>query len=332
MTMRDDTVGRSAAAVLLPNCSTVETSIIIPTYNARLLLRDCLASIFLHRPTAPFEVIVVDDASSDGTAEMVATDFPQVRLLRNRHNVNYARSTNRGLKLARGRYLYLLNNDTVLLPQAIDEMIRFLEEQPRVGAVGSLLFNGDRTVQASVKTLPCFGSALFGARSIISRLFPQNPWSRRHLLHAGRGTAGPISAGYVSGASMMMRRELLATVGYLDGRLFYHVDADHCKRIRESGWEVSYLPTAAVIHLAHRGGSMVSLRRRLNAVVLFHRDSYLYFRKHLLRSVWHPLHAAVLAGLSLRFVLAMGLQIGKELGRCLPQIPAASPRRRSWIS
>jgi GT2 family glycosyltransferase len=331
MTTCDDTVRRSAAAERPPNSVSVGISIIIPTYNARLLLKDCLASIFLHRPTAPFEVIVVDDASSDGTAAMVATDFPQARFLRNRRNVNYARATNRGLRLARGRYLYLLNNDTVLLPRAVDEMVRFLDEQPRVGAVGSLLFNGDRTVQASVKTLPCLGSALFGARSPITKLFPHNPWSRRHLLHAGGGTVGPISAGYVSGASMMMRRELLATVGYLDTQLFYHVDADHCKRIREAGWEVSYLPTAAVIHLAHRGGSMVSLRRRLTAVVLFHRDSYRYFRKHLLKSVWHPLHAAVLAGLSLRFLLAMGLQVGNELGRCLTQIPAPSPRRRSWI-
>ncbi|WHZ21174.1 MAG: hypothetical protein OJF47_000286 [Nitrospira sp.] len=331
MTIRDDTTGVFAATVLLPN-SSVETSIIIPTYNARLLLKDCLASIFLHRPTGPFEVIVIDDASSDGTAAMVRAEFPQVRLLRNKHNLNYARSTNRGLRLAHGRYLYLLNNDTVLLPDAVDEMIRFLDAHRRVGAVGSLLLNEDRTVQASVKTLPCFGSALFGARSMVTRLFPQNPWSRRHLLHAGRGTARPISAGYVSGASMVMRRELLETVGYLDGRLFYHVDADHCKRIREAGWEVSYLPTATVIHLAHQGGSMVSLRRRLHAVVLFHRDSYLYFRKHLLRSIWHPLHAAVLAGLSMRFVLAMGLQVGKELGRCLLQIPTSSPRRRSWIS
>lgn len=305
----------------------VDVSIIIPNFNARALLAGCLASIYQNPPGVACEVIVVDDASTDGSADMVASDFPQVRLIQNTHNLNYARSTNRGLSMARGRYAYLLNNDTVVLPQTIDSMFTFLDTHRTVGAVGSLLLNEDRSVQASVKTLPCVESALFGARSIITALCPTNPWSRRHLLHLSQDMTAPFPAGYVSGASMMIRRELVETVGYLDERLFYHVDADHCKRIRDAGWGVYYLPHVAVIHFAHQGGSMVSFRRRVRAVVLFHRDSYVYFRKHLLTSVWHPIHAFVLLGLLLRFACSLGFQIGKEAVRGLPSTLLSSERR-----
>lgn len=294
-------------------------SVAIANYNARDLLASCLESVYKHQPRCAFEVFVVDDASSDGSCEMVKERFPEVRLLRNEKNVHYGTSNNRALDLVHGRYVYLLNNDTVILPGAVDAMIVFLDQHPRAGAVGSKLLNGDGTIQASVKTLPSLMSALFGARSIVTKLLPRNPFSRRHLLHLSQDMNQPFPAGYVSSASIMIRREAIQRVGYLDERLSYHIDADYCKRIWDAGWEVYYLPSATVIHLDHRGGTMGSPGRRFKSVVEFHRGSYIYFRKHQLKSFWHPMHFVAVGGLGLRFVVSMLLQVVKEFVRISAQ-------------
>jgi len=290
-------------------------SIIIANYNAKALLAGCLESIYRHPPTRAFEVFVVDDASSDGSSAMVEEHFPQVHLLRNAHNVHYSTSNNRALDVAQGQYVYLLNNDTVMLPEALDAMMIFLDQHPQVGAVGSRLFNGDGTVQASVKTLPSMMSGLFGSRSMLTKLFPGNYFSRQHLLHLRHGLSAPFPAGYVSSASIMIRQEVIQRIGYLDERLSYHVDADYCKRIWDAGWEVYYLPKAMVIHFDHQGGTLTNRRRRFLSIVEFHRGSYLYFRKHQTKSSWHPLHFIVIIGLGLRFIVSLLLQLSKEIVR-----------------
>ena len=288
-------------------------SIIIANYNGRELLAGCLKSIYQNPPRCGFEIFVVDDASSDGSYEMVKERFPGVQLLQNEKNVHYGKSNNRALDRAHGRYVYLLNNDTVMLPRALDEMVQFLDQHPKVGAVGSKLLNGDGTIQASVKTLPCAMSGLFGARSIITRLFPNNRFSRQHLLHLSRDMHGPFRAGYVSSASILIRREVIQQVGYLDERLSYHIDADYCKRIWDAGWEVYYLPTATVIHFDHKGGTMVSFKRRFKSVVEFHRGSYIYYCKHQMTSPWHPMRLLVVIGLGVRFVFSLLLHLTKEI-------------------
>jgi GT2 family glycosyltransferase len=179
-----------------------------------------------------------------------------------------------------------LNNDTIVLPEACDRMLAFLREHPEAGAVGSRLLNGDGTIQWSVKTLPNPGSALFGSRSIITRMFPNNPYSRKHLQHLGRDLTKPFVAGYVSSASIMLRRSVVEEVGDLDQRLSYHVDADYCKRISDAGYKCYYLPTATIIHFDHKGGTMVSLRRRFRSLVEFHVGSFIFYRKHIQRSRW----------------------------------------------
>ena len=297
-------------------------SIIIATYNARDILVDCLQSIYLNPPSEPYEIIVVDDASRDGTSEVIQARFPQVRLLRNEINTHYASANNRAFAIARGRYLYLLNNDTIVLPQAIDHMLAFLREHPKAGAVGSKLLNEDGTIQWSVKSLPNPGSALFGSRSIITRLFPQNPFSRKHLLHLDRDMSAPFVAGYVSSASIMLPREIIEKVGGLDTRLSYHADADYCKRFANAGYECYYLPTAVIIHLNHKGGTMVSFRRRIRSIVEFHVGSYIYYRKHVQRSWWSPMQIIVVACLSARFLASLGVQTVAEavvLMRSMPR-------------
>jgi N-acetylglucosaminyl-diphospho-decaprenol L-rhamnosyltransferase len=307
-------------------------SVIIPSYNARELLADCLQSIYQNPPSEPYEVIVIDDASADGTSTMMRARFPDVRLLRNEVNQHYARSNNRAFKLARGEYLYLLNNDTIVLPHALDRMIAFLREHPEAGVVGSKLLNADGTIQWSVKSLPSPGSALFGARSIITRIAPNNRFSRKHLQHLDRDPTKPFVAGYVSSASMMIPRAVAHEVGELDVRLSYHVDADCCKRIADAGYQCYYLPTATVIHLDHKGGTMVSLRRRFRSLVEFHVGSYIYYQKHIQRSPWSPMQAVVIIGLFSRFLVSIGVQALAEFRTVMIALAAKTVGGRRGVS
>ena len=168
-------------------------SILISCYNTRDLVADCLQSIYQNPASEPYEIVLVDDASSDGTSEMVRSAFPEVRLFRSEINRHYAHSNNWALDQARGRYVLLLNNDTLVLPRALDDMIDFLREHPDAGAVGCKLLNEDGTIQWSVKSLPNPAAAIFGARSILAKWFPNNRFSRQHLLHIGRDMTQPFS-------------------------------------------------------------------------------------------------------------------------------------------
>jgi GT2 family glycosyltransferase len=293
----------------------VTLSVIITTYNTRQVLADCLQSVYQNPPSDPFEVIVVDDASVDGTSGMVRDCFPEARLLVNESNLNYARSNNKGLELARGQFVFLLNSDTIVLPHAFDRMLAFLKTHPEAGAVGCRLVNEDGTIQWTVKTLPNAGAALFGARSFISRIFPDNRYTRKHLLQISRDMTTPfdIGEGYVSGAAVMMLRKAVDAAGLLDTRFaFYHVDADHCKRIIDAGYRCYYLPEAVIIHLEHKGGSTADLRARFRSLWMFEVLSFNYYRKHIQRSAWSPMQIVVALGLFTHFLVSVSALAWRE--------------------
>lgn len=286
----------------------IVVSIIIATYNASAILADCLRSIYANPPSEPYEIIVVDDASADRTSDMVSEKFPDVVLFTNKVNKSYAVSNNLAFKHARGEFFFLLNNDTIVLPNAIDILLAFTREHPDAGSVGSKLLNEDGTIQWSVKSLPSIGSAFFGARSIITRMFPTNPFSRHHLQHLNHDPTKPFIAGFVSSAAVLVPRAIVMKVGGLDGRMNYHVDADFCKRITDAGYNNYYVPDAVIIHLNHRGGTMVNWRRRFRSVVEFHRGSYIYYGNHMRQTASLPMRAIVVVGLMFRFVVSLGIQ------------------------
>jgi GT2 family glycosyltransferase len=311
----------------------IALSVIIPSFNTRELLANCLQSIYRNPPGEPFEIIVVDDASTDGTSEMVRARFPGVRLLRNeinRHDAfSYAFSNNRAIDQARGQFLLLLNSDTVVLPEALDSMLAFLRMHPEAGAVGCRLLNEDGTIQWSVKSLPNLGSALFGARSFMSRLFPNNRFTRKHLLHLGRDMTTPFVAtdGYVSSASLMASRKAVDAVGYLDTRLAYHVDADYCKRMADAGYQCWYLPAATMVHLNHKGGTTASTRARFRSLVMFEVHSHIYYRKHLQRPVWSPMRILVPLGLFAHFLILVAAQACAEFAGVMRSL--SQPKKSS---
>jgi N-acetylglucosaminyl-diphospho-decaprenol L-rhamnosyltransferase len=293
----------------------IALTIIISCYNTRDLVEDCLRSIYQNPPTEAYEIILVDDASKDGTSEMVHSRFPDVFILRNKINQHYAYSNNRALDHARGNYVLLLNNDTIVLPQALDRMIAFLREHPDAGVVGCKLLNEDGTIQWSVKSLPSPAAAIFGARSFVTKLFPNNRFSRQHLLHIDRDMTQPFVAGLVSGAASMMPLKVMRQIGYLDVNFFYHIDADYCKRVANAGYKCFYLPTASIIHLNHKGGTMASPLRRLRSLIMFEVYSYRYYRKHFQTTSWSPMLILAALGLCFHFVaLATGQACAEFIG------------------
>jgi GT2 family glycosyltransferase len=288
-------------------------SVIIASYNTRELLSRCLASIYSAPSDRPCEVFVIDDASKDGSPDMVRERFPQVRLIVNDENRGYAYSNNLAIRKSRGRFVYLLNSDTEVSRGALDHLAGFLETHPDAGAVGSALYNSDGSVQASVKSLPTVRSAFFGKRSWLARWFPRFSATRSELLNWRIESGIPFQAGYVSSASIMIPRHVVERVGDLDIRLWYFIDADYCARIWDIGRAVYCVPDAKVLHVEHLGGTLAGWKQRFRSMWRFHYGAYVYFRRHSGWAVWHPVTLLIVFGIATRFVLSFVLQTIKEV-------------------
>lgn len=277
-----------------------ELSIIIVNYNGGELVVPCIASIYENPPAGSFEIIFIDNASTDGSAEKVAGHFPKVHIWHNAENVGLAKAFNKGLIMASGRCLLSLDNDTRVLPGALAELVAHLETNPSVGAVGARLFNTDMSPQKTARREPSAINAVFGRRSLITRLFPNNRISRRYLMEELLGSDSPYPVDWVSTAALMIRREVFERVGGLDEDFFvYWVDADWCARIRRAGWQIHALPSARVIHDENLRGRRRS-RRSKRMIIDFHRGAFRYYVKNHSKTFWNPMTIVALCGLALR--------------------------------
>ncbi|HOF05256.1 MAG TPA: glycosyltransferase family 2 protein [Syntrophales bacterium] len=228
-------------------------SVIIVNWNTRELLRDCLTSLGGGDPEVSREIIVVDNASRDGSAAMVARDFPAVQILRNEENVGFARANNQAIRVARGRYLLLLNSDTVVPdPGIFRPWLAFLDSRPEIGASGCRLVTadgrrwvGDAGFRPTLRTV-------FNYSFFLSRFFPRR--CPGLFLNESR-LDGPLAVDWISGAALMTRRDVLEKVGLLDESLFmYAEDVEWGCRVRDHGYEVYYLPQFVIVHLVGMSG------------------------------------------------------------------------------
>ncbi len=272
----------------------MDLSIIIVSYNGREHLRRCLQSLAAHGPKAKHEVIVVDNASQDGSPEMVAEGFPEVRLLRLAKNVGFAAGANRGLREAAGEAIVFLNPDSELGDDAFGPMLAYLRSHPDVGILGPKLLDGDGSLQLSCRRFPTFSVALFNRYSLLTRLFPRNPFSARYLLTDWDHNA-VAETDWVSGACLMARRSLFEEIGPLDeGYFMYIEDVDLCQRAHRAGHKVVYFPEVALIHHIGRSSSRLPSR----SIVERHRSMWHYYKKYLRRG-W-LLDMPIAAGIALR--------------------------------
>lgn len=226
-----------------------DVSILITSWNGCDLLRNCLHSVYEKTAGLTYEIIVVDDGSTDGTAEMIRREFPEVKLIVLEQNVGFAKANNRGVKVATGRYVLLLNTDTLLLNNAVKTLVDFLETHPETGACGGWLLNSDMSSQVSFGTFPSFHQAIVDAL-FLNDLFP---WA--HLPNRGvcpdSSITEPIEVDYVTGADILIRKDLIDQIGLFDERFqAYCEETDFCYRLKhEANKKVHFVPQARLIHL-----------------------------------------------------------------------------------
>ena len=290
---------------------TLDLSIVIVSWNVVDLLRDCLRSIYaapgarmeggdaLRIGDYAVEVYVVDNASSDGSPEMVREDFPGVTLVAGKANLGFTRGNNVALRRCRGRYVLLLNPDTRVVGDALSRMLDYMEAHPDAGVLGPQLRYGDGSLQSSRRRFPTLMTA-FWESTLLQNWFPRNRWARAYSL-ADTPDDLVQDVDWVVGACMLMRGEAIQQVGLLDEHFFmYSEELDWCRRIVAAGWRVVYFPQAVIIHYeGQSSGQMVPARH-----IHFQTSKIRYFRKH---------HGRLQAGTLRAFILLTYLfQIGEE--------------------
>jgi GT2 family glycosyltransferase len=255
----------------------MDLSVVVVSFNGKDYLRRCLASLLEHTKGVSLEAVVVDNASWDGSAQMVEDEFPQVAVIRLPANVGFAAGCNRGIERAAGDFVLLLNPDAELGEDAFSPMVAYCREHPSVGILGPKLLNSDGSLQLSCRHFPSHLTSLFNRQSVLTRLFPKNPFSRRYLMTDwSHDRIEPVD--WLSGACIMLSREMVERIGGMDeGYFMYIEDVDLCYRAHQAGYEVVYFPRVAVTH--HIGRSTETMPNR--SIVQWHRSMWRYYRKHM---------------------------------------------------
>jgi GT2 family glycosyltransferase len=254
----------------------MDLSQILVNYHSREPLLEVLASLPEGAAGLQSETIVIDNSPGDGTAEALAAEFPAARIIANAENVGYARAVNQGLRATTGAFVLVMNPDCEVPPGAIRTLVDHLRAHPRAGIAGPRIVNPDGTLEYSARAFPDPFTFLFNRYSLLTRLFPGNPWSRRYLM-SDWDHASVREVDWLSGACMVVRRAAIDEVGPMDEAFFmFNEDVDWCRRMQRAGWSVFYVPEAMVVH--HIGASR---KRTANRVILErHRGMIHYFRKH----------------------------------------------------
>jgi hypothetical protein len=266
-------VSAETAAAALPLAGDVALSVIVVNWNTKELLRRCLKT--LQRASAGLkghiEILVVDNASTDGSPDMIRDEFDQVVLVTNDHNIGFARANNQALAAARGEYLMLLNPDTELNPEALSRLVTFMRLHAAVGAAGPRLSNPDGTLQVSCSRTPTivreFWRLFHLERLYPLAAYPRSLWDSDHELEVE----------VVQGACIVLRRRALEDVGLLDEDFFmYTEETDLCYRLTKAGWQISWVPWASVLH---HGGQSTKQAPRAMFIELY-ASKVQFFRKH----------------------------------------------------
>jgi N-acetylglucosaminyl-diphospho-decaprenol L-rhamnosyltransferase len=286
----------------------LDLGIIIVNYNVRDLLRDCLASVYDSRGGLSLEVCVVDNGSTDGSAEMVAAEFPQARLIRS-ENRGYAAGNNQGFRvlgfsdpqdggppsLALPRFALLLNPDTVLPPSTLVDMVAFMDAHPQAGVAGPRLVREDGSLDRACRRSFPTPEVAFYRLSGLSRLFPESRrFGRYNLTYLPPDVSTQLDS--VVGAFMLIRGRALAEVGLLDEQFFmYAEDLDFCFRCKQHGWQVWYNAGVTVLH--YKGQS--SRQRSSEANVHFYRTMRLFHDKHFRQTSFFLVNWAIYGAIGL---------------------------------
>lgn len=287
-----------------------QLSIVIVSWNTKNLLKKCLESIFARTKTLGFEVIVVDNNSTDGTREQIANSKWPIAFVENEKNLGFAKANNQGIEKSKGEFILLLNPDTEIKNGALEKMVQLMRERPDCGVAGCKILNPDGSLQPSVRRFPDFLSS-----TLISLNFHSHCHSHCHS-HRFNLFARAVDrylardfdysknqeADQVMGAFFMTRREVIEKIGNLDEKFFiWFEEVDFCKRAKEAGFKVMYTPEAEIIH---HGAASFSQAFTYEKQKIFSRSLIYYFKKHrqygayFLSLLFHPLRLVLGLGIS----------------------------------
>jgi len=253
----------------------VKLSIVIVTWNARRYLELCLGSLAKNYSTCSMEVLVVDNASSDDTIEMVETKYPWVKLIRSKRNLGFSKGNNLAIRQCHGRYIALVNPDVIVLPGCLDALVDFLDQNSKVGNVGPRIFNPDMTQQSTCRHFPTLWNNFCAATRLESIFKHSRVFAGEHMFYFPHDRTRAVDV--IVGCFSMIRREAFDEVGLLDEELFmYGDDVDWCRRARNAGWQIVFYPKAHSIH--DRGKTTAPYPIRF--AIAQQRSVLRYWRKH----------------------------------------------------
>lgn len=270
--------------------SCVDVSVVVISLNSRRFLRDCIDSLraAVWR-TLTYEIVVVDNGSSDGTLDMLQRDDAGVVVLANFTNVGFCKAGNQGARVARGRHLLFLNDDTLMVGDAIAALVEWLDTHARAGSIGSRLLNTDGSDQfSSGRRFTTPSAAVFGRRSPLTRLFPRTPWARAYLLSDLIDSAEPYEVDWLSAAAMMVRRDAFDAAGGLAEDFYYFHEQVFFKRVKDAGFTVYLHPQSKIVHHEGAGSGVRTRRVRRRHIEAFHRAAWQWYCAHHNLGPSHP--------------------------------------------
>jgi len=253
----------------------LDLSIIIVNWNTRSIVCDCLRSIYEQCGEIELEVIVIDNASTDGSVEMVKKDFPQVTLIENPQNRGFAAASNQGIAISKGRYVLLLNSDTVVLDNAIAKTAAFADSHPKAAIVGCRVLNPDQTLQPTCFMFPSILNMLLSS-TYLYKLFPKSKFfGRERMTWWDRNEIREVDV--VTGCFMLIRQKAIQQVGTMDEQFFmYGEETDWCYRFKQAGWKIMFTPACEIIHL----GGQSSRQQRSKMMLQLRGSILLFIKKH----------------------------------------------------
>lgn len=247
-------------------------SIIVVNWNTLGLLRDALASVFATKGDLQVEVIVIDNGSTDGSAEMVRAEFPDCVLIANPDNRGFAAANNQGFRIAHGCYILMLNSDTIVLGDVLAASARYLDTHPKAGAMGCRVLNPDRTMQITCQMWPNHLNLLLQASGLWHLPWPRF-FGRFEMMDWKRDSERPVDS--ITGCYLMVRHEILDMIGVLDEQFFFFgEETDLCRRMRDTGWTLMFAPVGEIVHYGSASARKLNHKRDIlltDAIVRLHR-------------------------------------------------------------
>lgn len=283
----------------------MDVSIIIVNYNTKELLKQTIKSVIKNTKGLEYEIIVVDNASIDGSIELVKNEFKDVLLIENKNNLGFSKANNIGIKKSSGKYVLLLNSDTVVLDKTIKICFDYMEEYIDIGALGcKVVLKDGKLDHACKRGFPTPPASLYYMLKL-NKFFPKSKkFGQYTMSYVGEDEISEVDS--LMGAFMMVRRDAIDKIGFLDEDFFmYGEDIDWCFRIKEAGYKVVYFPKVKIIH--YKGAS--SRKKKYKTLYEFHRAMYLFYNKHYFKKYNILITLFVYLGIAVRFLICLAVNL-----------------------